>query len=382
MIKKILICLGLALPAAFLAAPVLAAPVFMVSGRNDVLNVDSPLSNNAYLAGSTVNVSKDINGDLVVAGGTIIIDGNIAGDVLAVGGTIEIRGNVAGDIRVLAGILDVKGKVGHDIVGSIGSFTLEKTSTVKGSVVISPNNLYLDGRVNGNVSASFEKGEVSGIIDGDALLRYNKTLTFGSKAKIAGTLTYSTSAQDASFAKVANKVVYQKWIQRHFKPVVFLGIALPFAAFGIWLWKYIGMLVLGGILIWLMPKYLPKIIKRIKENYWAAFWHGFLFLIAVPALMFLGLVVIVGTPLSFLLGVLYVLALIIAALAASLLLASFIMKVDKPKSRQFGGFVVGATVYLLLMLIPVVGWLINFVLMMLALGGVWQEALAGAGRNR
>ena len=123
-----------------------------------------------------------------------------------------------------------------------------------------------------------------------------------------------------------------------------------------------------------MPKLLSRVVTLIKHNYWTAFWQGLVFAIGVPVLMFILAMTIIGVPLSILLGLIYGLVMIFGYVSAVTLVGSWLIKKsDKTWGRQLMAFVVGSIVYGIVAVIPVLGCLVVFVLMMMGIGGFWQD---------
>jgi len=377
MLKKISIVSMIAIIALF-AVPVLAAPNFL-SSDTGVINITSPVGDDTYITGSRVIVDRDIDGDLIIIGGEVEINGNIAGDLLVVATTVLIKGNIGDDLRVGGGEVLIESEIGDDVIVGGGIVTISETALVKGDLIAGSSDFFFDGMVLGSLKAGFDQGVINGIIKGDANLKYGGILSFGDDAVIAGKLVYWASAPDSNFGTVAGSVEYNKWSDgQGISYIPILGafaFLIPPIAFGALVWKYLGMMLLGSILIWFLPKYMPRVVDLVKKNYWSSFWQGIVFLVVVPILALIGIIVLIGIPLSIILMLSYIIIVMISGIVASLVIGSYFVKLKKPnKKQQLAGLAVGTAVYVLLGLVPFVGWLIKFVFMVLALGGVWRDS--------
>ncbi len=385
MLKKISIVSMIAIIALF-AVPVLAAPNFL-SSDTGVINITSPVGDDTYITGSQVIVDRDIDGDLIVIGGEVDINGDIAGDLFVAAGTVLITGNIGDDLRVGGGEVLITGEIGDDVIVGGGIVTISETALVKGDLIVGSSDFFLDGMVLGSIKAGFDKGAINGIIKGDANLKYGGVLSFGDNAVITGKLVYWASAPDASFEAVAGSVEYNKWSDGQgisYIPVLgAFAFLVPPIAFGVLAWKYLGMMLLGGILIWFLPKYMPRVVDLVKKNYWSSFWQGIVFLVVVPILAFIGITILIGIPFSIILMLAYILTIMISGIVASLVIGSYFVKLKKfSNKQQFARLAVGTAVYVLLGLVPFVGWLIKFIFMTLALGGIWKNSYAAIKSGR
>lgn len=358
-------------------APALAAPHF-ISSDAGIINITSPLGDDTYIGGGQVTVDRNIDGDLFIGGGNVEVKGNVAGDLFVGAGTVMVTGNIGDDLRVGGGQVRISGTVGDDVLVGAGFLVIGKDAIIRGDLITGSGNFSLDGEVKGNVKASFGEGVINGTIGGDASLRYRDDLTFGSQAIITGKLTYRAPQENPDFGRMASSVEYHKWAQQINLPALgALAFLMPVLTFSALAWKYLGMLVLGGLLIWLLPKYMPRVAQSIKKNYWTALWQGFLVFIIVPILAIIAAITLIGLPVSFVLGLSYVVAMIIAGIIASLVIGSYFVKADeKSKPRQFGALAVGAIIYVLLGIVPFVGGFIKLVFLLFGLGGIWQDCYA------
>jgi len=386
MLKKIFIIPLIVASIALFVAPVLSAPNFLISDAN-IINVTSPIGDDTYIIGSQVTVDRDIAGDLIVMGGEVEINGNIAGDLLVGSGTVSIKGNIGDDLRIVGGKIFIDGQVGDDVIVGSGAITISEKALIKGDLIIGSGDFFLDGIILGNIKAGFSKGVINGIIKGNANLKYDRNLSFGNDAIIEGKLVYWATTPNPNFEAVAESVEYNQWSSRQgigYIPVLgAFAFLIPPLALGVIVWKYLGMLLLGGLLIWFLPKYMPRVVGLIKKDYWGSFWRGIVFLVVVPILFLIGITILIGIPFSLILMLAYILTIILAGIVASLVIGSYFVRIKKPtKNQQFVGLAIGVAVYVLLSLVPFVGWLIKFIFVVLALGGMWGDSYIAIKTNR
>lgn len=365
-----LIFVGLVAVLALTAVPAMAAPIFLAPKDGSVA-INSPLNDDLYAAGASINIEKPIQGDLIACGGTVEINASVSGDVLVAGDTVIIRGNVGDDVRVTGGHVNIYGTVGDDLLVAGGTVTIGSTAVIRGDLVAGASNLVLDGKVLGNLRVGAGTAAIKGSIADSADIHVSK-LTFGDNARIGGTLRYWAAAEGADFAQHASRVEYHKVLVKHWAKLgvigAFTGIALT-----VMFWKWIGLLLLGAILILLLPKYMPKVAEGIKKNYWASLWCGLLTAVLTPLLAFGLMVTIVGLPLGLLLLLVYVLMLIMGIIAGSYHLGRALVRSDKTIWAQLGSLLVGTIIFGLLAFLPIIGWLAGLWIILVGLGGMLTE---------
>jgi hypothetical protein len=142
----LVVLLLLVLPAAVAATP----QEKFRSGNEVVIPADETVPHDLYVSGGTLRVDGRIDGDLIMAGGQVDLTGTVTGDVRVAGGTITVRGPVGEDLLVGGGRLLVasSGQVGEDLIFSTGQTMLE--GTVAGSVLGTTGTYARPGSVAGN----------------------------------------------------------------------------------------------------------------------------------------------------------------------------------------------------------------------------------------
>lgn len=74
-------------------------------GQNYTLESDETLNNDIAVFGGNVTIEEDalVNGDIIIFGGNLEIDGEIDGDIALIGGNVTISGDIQGDIVLIGG---------------------------------------------------------------------------------------------------------------------------------------------------------------------------------------------------------------------------------------------------------------------------------------
>ena len=84
----------------------------------------------------TLKSGETLNGSLVVIGGNAEIekDASVAKDVILIGGNLKVDGNTSGAIVIIGGNMTISGTISKDVVVVGGQLLLTKTAVVKGDV--------------------------------------------------------------------------------------------------------------------------------------------------------------------------------------------------------------------------------------------------------
>jgi hypothetical protein len=327
---------------------------------------------NLYTAGGSVTISGETKGDLYAAGGTLTIEGPVEQDVVVAGGTVNILGNVGGDVRVFAGTVIISGTVGGDLLGFGGTITTSEKSTIAGDVVVGSGDITIDGPVGGMLMASGGTVSINNKVAGTVKIQCSEQLTFGSKAEVAGAITYygKKEAIVKDGAKVSS-IDYKPYKDGRKDGATRKGMA-GLIGFGFAI-KLLAWIISGMLLIGLFKTKTQSVVDLINKEPGKNLGIGFLVLIVGPIGGLLVLITLVGYYVALLSFLAYLLFFGLSALLASIFIGAWLVKVltKRPSlSADWQAVLVGVAIMAILALIPVFGWLIVAVLSIIALGAL------------
>jgi len=327
------------------------------SGSDLTIAAGETVPHDLYLTGNTVRVDGTIDGDLVVAGGTVIVNGTVTGGVLAAGGTVTLNGPVGRQVRVAGGTVTISGSVGGDVVATGGQMTTTAGSHVTGDVVFGGGPLTLTGPIDGSVFGSTSQ--------------YTKTSTIGGTEQV----TIAQNAPPSVWSQVRPQIE-----------------------------RYAIILLFGLLLLRLVPRLLRTVTANAEVRPLPGLGRGFVATIAAVTLVFALFVVMfaLAIPLGLLglgqlagivvIGTLILIAALIFTLAVfSSFLAealvgfaggrSLLARVTQSWARQpFWQLLIGATLVFALTLIPFIGGVLQF-LVVIASAGILANQVMLQRRN-
>ncbi|MEK7496415.1 MAG: hypothetical protein AAB657_00750 [Patescibacteria group bacterium] len=334
----------------FNSTPVLAGDLASV-----YVGVGETVTGNLYRVGSTVEINGTVEGDVVVIGGQVVVNGQVNGDVLAIGGTVKINGEVLGNVRVFGEQVDLFGTIGKNVSIAAGSLMLSDENEIKGHINFIASSFYLNGKVVGSVNGRAERAIINGSVFGQTDLAIEKrgSLKINDKAVLQNQFIYEavSPAQISEQASVSANLIH--------KPLIDKSNAL-----GWWWNKLIGLfsaLVVGLVLVKLLPHKLSEVSQEVLTKFWPSLGWGAAWAVAVPIVIIILLITIIGWPLALILTAIYFIGLLLSTALAGATLGIY-LKDNKnftkiKKWSQLATVSFGIVIYSLLVTIPFLGWL-------------------------
>lgn len=371
---------ALALLAA-LSTPPLAAETVSVRNGSDL-----------FLSGSSAFPALSGPGDVFATGQSVVIQGSVGGDTHAAGFDISVEAPVAGDLYAAGFSIAVLAPVSEDLTMAGFSLRTSAAAATTGNARMAGGTVVIDGPVGGALTVAGGEVTLNATITGDVLISA-QTLSFGPGARILGRLTYATPEKVEIPASViaAGKVSWEKLTvpevmanigeeigQTSIPPVPAVGMAVSALAMTL-----VFLVVLAAVLLAFAPQRVERMRRAAVQRPGVAILAGFIGLsalfgavpvmamtiIGIPLLPFALLAIFLGWMLGYLLGV-YGVSLRLAqafglAEEAGLLLRVVVLAL-------------GLAVAALLNFVPILGWVMNFLLVLLGTGGM---ALVMVGRG-
>ncbi len=199
---------------AWFRAHALIVSVFLAAAAASPLKAETVLQTNGtdtFISGSSGLPELQAPGDVFVSGGALVTKGRVAGDAHVTGFDLDLEADVAGDLYAAGAAVTLRAPVGGDLSMMGFSLRTADTAVTTGNTRMLGSTITIDGDIGGALAATGGEIMLNAAVSGDALLQ-GGTITFGPKARISGTLTYSAPEPVTIPAEVipAAKVVYQK----------------------------------------------------------------------------------------------------------------------------------------------------------------------------
>ncbi len=284
-------------------------------------------------------------GDLTTAAGTIVVQGTVDGDLTAFGGDVLIEGEVTGDVEAFAGNVRITGDVDGE------------ASTAAGNVVVG------EGATVGSLSAAGGTVAIEGTVAGDAEAAAG-SVTLGPAAVVEGDLTYDGELNRHPDARVAGTVSQEATATP--APVVEVPAIPWWVGQGYWL---VVNLVFGAVLLAVFPRFSEEIAATVREEAPKSGGVGLLALVGIPIVLVLIALTLIGVPLSIVGAFVFALLLWIGSIYGGFAVGRWLLSLAEYDNRWVA-LVVGLVVVALLGLVPILGEIVGFVVLVLGLGAL------------
>lgn len=337
------------------------------SGDQPAIGENERISEDVFIAGGNVSSAGTLGGDLLAAGGNVLVTGSVAADIAAAGGTITILGNVGDDVRAAGGNVLVRGSVGDDVVVAGGQVNV--TGEIGGDLLAGGGTVRVDAPVRGSISIGGGDVYLNSVVTGDVSV-YAEQLTLGAGARIGGTLTY-TAAKEATLedgASVAGETTFKK--RERTISVGGIVAIISLALIG----TTLAQLAAALLLALTFRRYAVRLVEIAAENPLLEVGRGLAVIILLPVTSMMLIWSLLGIPLGLLGLAIFATMIVYLWIMTPVLLGSFAYR------SFFGGefdvnwksILLGVFIYAILGLIPIVGWLAQFILMLLTLGTIMK----------
>lgn len=390
----------------------------IVIGEGEVINDD------LYLAAEQILIEGTVNGDVMAVGNTITVTGKITGDLWAAGREVTVDGELGDDLFVAGAVVTLgrEASVADDVFSAGASVETGQGSQIGGSMLQGA----FQGLVSGNVAEDWLAGanrlRLEGTIGGDAQVSVDTDndisgfqnwmfgpdmpdmpvvpsgLTFGKDAQILGSLEYTSSESVSVPSSVSTDVQHLlPPVDQQVKQEVNVGRVIKngvASTFFNGIRSLIALLLVTALLAWLIPSVIKRPSEKLQTRPWASLGTGCLGVLAIPLVLFtsLGMILLVAIlfgalTLGELLGTVLGIGLPILSLASSLFFlvlnylpqamvaylgGRWFFRQVSPQTAEkvFWPAILGALVLGILMAIPVLGWLLEFVVVLFGLGAI------------
>lgn len=328
---------------------------------------DQTVNDNVYASGDTVDIKGVINGDLFVAGQTVNISGTISGDIYAAGASVSFTGNAYSNVVIAANTISLSGNIKGN-ASTIGN-VVDSSAHVEKDLTVISNNINLTGSVSDDVRVIGNSASISSVISGElvSLVRSSNV----EKDKVSGniydndTIKGIAQSQGVNFETSKEVSVPKQWS----RSLDILGGLVSF----------IGLGLAGYFLISISPVKTGKIINKITGStgdFFKSFGLGLLIVLLVPIPLVLLFVSLFGFYIGLLVLGLLIFLMIFGRIWVEVSFGQEVLGLFKVKAyRPFKSLLIGRFISVMLRLVPVLGGLYSFVLVMTSIGAFTRMKL-------
>lgn len=341
-----------------------AGAIVFEAGDEYTLPERESIVDDLYVSGGSVVVDGAVEGDVISASGKMLINGTVSDDVTATAGNIDILGPVGDDARIMAGQVVVGDTIVGDVIALVGQIQMLPDADIGGDVVIMGGRVVLDGAIAGDVRVYGGEVVLNGVVGGNLEVFADNEFRVGDSARVGGSLSYR-APEEVLLAEgaVAGEVAFDLHAVRFDEAL--LGAVLG-AAF---LLKVLMLLVAGLLTVVFFGEFSYNFGSVAVSHFGKSLLIGFVLLIVVPAIIILLLLSVIGALVGLIVMLLYALALAIANVYAGILTGALLSRwFRKEVTVDWRWTFIGIVAIQLVGLVPVIGWVLSGVIMLVALG--------------
>jgi len=322
-------------------------------------NVYAEDSNYLNVSNNTV---KTVNHSMFTAGDDVSTNNMVKGIDFTAGNNLNISGS--SEYGMFAGnSIKFKGMVTRDLFIAGNDIVIDSSANIARDLYVAGNSITISADIKGNVFLVAREVSIdSKEIDGDVNLTGNK-LTISDNTKINGTLKYNDNIEYSN-TNASIKEVKTYHVEDNNKDEipsissVLLGIVTSF---------------LVALTIYLLLPASYKVLDEVnKSNVLKTFGSGFLFLIAVPVIFIVLMISIVCMPIAIIALLLYGIIIYLSSIISSVYFGKLIGNKILKLNNVYLQMLIGIVITRLVKLIPVIGGLYSFVIIVLGVGLVYN----------
>lgn len=350
---------------------------------------DMTFGGDTYAAGSRVTVSTPASRDLFLAGFSVELGAEVAADAHVAGFDVDVSAPVKGDLYAGGFSVDVAAPVTTDLSAIAANVRLREAAAVAGNVRIIAGNATLDGPIAGSLLAAGGSVELNGTVAGDAMLKAGE-ISFGPGARIDGTLTYMAEApidipasvaapERVRFEKLEPSQAYDRFRDAMEHPTKGFWTAF-LTVFGAFVMAIAFLVLVGALALAFAPQTTERLRAEASARPFMSTLYGALglamligivpvsamTLVAIPLIPIVILAVVLAWTIGYLLGA-YVVAWRVASAFAG---------APQTTAMRLGALAICLIVLALLNFVPVIGWLVNLLVVFLGLGAFVSRGAA------
>jgi len=373
------------------------------------------------LYGTQVSIDGVVNGDVLAIGQDVTLNGEVKGSLITIGSKVLINGKVGGNIYSASGSLELgpTSDVRWSLYSAGGFLTLDQGSQVERDLYTVSLGARLLGTVGRNTRAFIGLSEILRLPLVDTGLmqsiqnRFQSTPAPAAPPTTAPTLVPTPSVysnpggQMVGIASLAPFSLLN--VQRN--PSMIATIAstainlqlqnvsasIDTASLGNWLYArfhdFLPLFIIGLILAWLFPRFLKGSAKNLRTSPLADIGLGLLAYIVGYGATILLLVLIIGIGVFFVaikfwglawltwgaglssLGLAFWIFSLAVGYLSKIVVSFFVGEIILGRLadsiwRRFGAVLLGLIIFVLLVAIPILGWVITFLTILFGLGAI------------
>jgi cytoskeletal protein CcmA (bactofilin family) len=335
------------------------------SSEQQTAVTDDVVQDDLLTAGRTVRVGAEVEGDVAVAGSDVTVSAPVKGYVMSAGRTVSVEAPVGNDLWAAGERVDIAGPVGNNAMIAGQTVRLQPGATVGHDARLAGGEVRSEGRIAHDLTISAGRAEIGGDIGG-AVNASARQVTVLPDAVVRGDLIVRAPEPPviSPGAQVMGNVDYQRTAGAGW------WLAWPV----LWSCLFLSLLVLNLIGLYVAPTWFSRVAETLRTRPLSSLLAGVVVLIAVPIVIAILLITVIGIPLAVILTAAYVIALVLSAAFVSYRIGLWVFdRLHRTGVSRWAAMLVGALLVSLAISLPMVGGLIALAVVLIGAGALAVE---------
>ncbi len=334
------------------------------ASKYSLISRDQIVDSNYIAKSSVIDIDGTVNGDVLAIGGNVNVSGDINGNLVIFSTRATVSGNISGSIIFFGGDIHVKTKNEINSLLSVSETAIIESS-IKNNAYLLCENFRLDGGIiRQDLYIASKIININSKVNRDFSV-LSENITFEEFGKIGRDLKYNTDSNtNLNPDDVLGKIIKytpqttNKGIQRFMKEINIISLFITF----------ITLLILGL----LFARHTKKLSIKTSEKYVKDFANnllvGTLILFLFPPLFIFLSLTLFGIKIALFLLLAFIFLFLSACIITAISVGFYVNKILFENNNIFTSVLIGAILFTLLELIPIVGPVVKFIFIVAGVG--------------
>ena len=349
-----------------------------VSAQGYTIRAGETHKGNVYRIAPTVTIEGTLDGDMYVTAQSVRISGTVTGDVFAAGAEVQVTGKVEKSLRVFGANLLIDGTIQGNVVVSGAAATFGSNARVLGDAEVFTGQFTHHGTIDESLSFTGGSAILGGKVLEDAEITADR-IVIEPGARVEGDLDYSTrkSMDDELRAITGGDVSYDEAPIREQKKKEKGDRNLKPTKFGIgkWIAFFTASFLFGCALLAIFKEHESKVTQALRGDTLRSFGIGFVSILVTIAVC-LSVILVITIPFIVIYLLAYVVALYLGKIPVAVWLGRLVLGMLNRDSGPYMALFVGLVVLYFVFMLPILGWVAQFVAALLGIGAMTMTYLA------
>ena len=375
-----------------------------INTQSPGFEADSIYEDDVFLSAFNAKFESKVVGDLFAFCYTIVQSDSVVGNFMAFAYKITNFGPVTGSYRGFGREVSCNSDIGRNLLLFGQAIDVGTQAHIKRNADLKGENVLFVGIVDGTLSINARQAVISGSIGGD--LNFDgDSLIINPNTTIAGNINYTSPNRIniGQGAVINGQVEWKKETKE--KPeqeeksvwhsltrllslrgyaiytivlwiLIFIASIIPIPGLLVSIILWFVLLVSGNILIAIYKSRAMASEAVLNDKFFPSMGLGFMIFIIAPIVTFVLFMTVLASPLALMLFMVFGMAIFAGGIYSGLFIGRKICRMMGSSGANTPGFLcftIGTTLMMIVSLIPVLGYLVVFLLLLAGLGAVVQS---------